>query len=99
MKEKFTQGEWLASHSRNHYVVHARLDNISTFLCELDYCSNSERNALLIAAAPNGFELGLLVMELCGQPHGIDEQQADLLYETALSFIKKAQGENNEHSN
>lgn len=61
--------------------------------CKTKTTEEDRANALLISAAPNGFELGLLVMELCGNPNGISEQQADLLYETALSFVKKARGE------
>jgi len=108
-KEKFTQGEWVVDDNYstmfNIKVVHDKYNE--TGVCEVDcswvwdehneyQCEPTEEetaNAHLIAATPNGFELGLLVMELCGHPSGISEQQADLLYETALSFIKKARGE------
>lgn len=53
----------------------------------------AEAEARLIAAAPDGYKLGVLVMDLCGNPHGISENQATLLYEEALSFVKKVTGE------
>ena len=109
MKEKFTPGNWVALDGNKPWDENEKVINIcqeegatytrhSSDVCELvvshDKASVVSANAHLIAAAPNGFELGLLVMELCGQPNGISEQQSDLLYETALSFIKKARGEN-----
>lgn len=94
-KEKFTKGEWsilaTGTHWNNPKLMNLQITygGIGECICETVY---SEDDAHLIAASPNGFELGLLVMEICGHPSGVSEQQADLLYETALSFIKKARG-------
>jgi len=104
MEKQFTQGEWLSfdgcgCEKEMIITTSKRSDDNIVNICEMDVFYDGEigveqvANMNLIAAAPNGFDLGLLVMELCGQPHGIDEQQSDLLYETALSFIKKARGE------
>lgn len=97
--EKFTQGEWLAFYP--HEVLNEGVMSVEgedgQLICKAEvYKSNIDErvaNAHLIAAAPHGFALGKLVMDLCGQPHGVSEQQSDLLYETALEFIKKARGE------
>ena len=36
-----------------------------------------------------GKELAELVTEICGNPNGISESRQDILYETALSFLKE----------
>lgn len=91
-KEKFTQGEWSVP---PHAVGPAEQCEVifnEAGECIAEYV-HSRDDANLIAAAPDGFRLGVLVMDLCGQPSGVDEQQSDLLYEAALEFIKKARGE------
>lgn len=50
-------------------------------------------NAHLIAAAPDGYALAELVMEICGNPKGISEASQEELYEAALQYAKKARGE------
>ncbi|GAA0586396.1 hypothetical protein ACFQH5_20440 [Halomonas salifodinae] len=50
-------------------------------------------NAYLIAAAPDGYALAELVMDICGNPKGVSEAARTELYEAALQYAKKARGE------
>jgi len=93
---KFTPGPWRSYNNGPHHNNRS-IDNWEIHWSDADECVvdhvYEEADAHLIAAAPDGYALAELVMELCGQPHGVTELQSDLLYEEALSFTKKSRGE------
>lgn len=93
MELKATKGEWKTSLSRNESEVYSTIENVSMRVCNIGFGEVSQANAHLIAAAPNGFALGELVMKMCDHHEGLNAEESDILYKAASSFIKKCKGE------
>ena len=99
MKAKFTSGNWqvIENSAGAVEVITDSNEYLSIGIASGDKeCTKgviAHANAHLISAAPDGFALGELIIEQCCQPGGISVQQSDLLYQTALSFINKCNGE------
>lgn len=94
MTTNFTEGSWNVKTSfRNNKSSHVieSLDGKSQ--ATIITWGETVANAHLIAAAPNGFELGELVIKLCDHYEGLSPAEVGILYEAATEFIKKARGE------
>jgi len=96
---KFTPGPWkvekdLSSYSSEWLITMDCGDRYGLAIAETVPVTGKEiANAYLIAAAPDGYALAKLVMEICGNPKGISESGQEELYEAALQYAKKARGE------
>lgn len=100
---KFTKGEWEATNVKINdldvdcsYGVSVGGFHLATVSSGATFGVIGEiqkANAHLIAAAPNGFELGELVIKMCDHHEGLSPTEVGILYEAATAFIKKARGE------
>jgi len=88
---KATPGPWHYSETATHATVID--ENNDAVFHDDKRIPGVVRDAHLIAAAPDGYALAKLVMEVCGNPKGISERDQEELYEAALQYAKKARGE------